>query len=99
VHTILWEFLVPPDRRVEFEAAYGPDGRWAELFGKAEGFVGVELLRCTEQEGRYVTVDRWRSRADYLAFQHDAAAEYATLDRQLDGIAETETRLGAFDGV
>ena len=43
MYTILWEFRVPPDRRDAYETAYGPQGPWAQLFGKAAGFVGVEL--------------------------------------------------------
>jgi heme-degrading monooxygenase HmoA len=97
VYTILWEFLVPPERRAEFERAYAEDGPWAELFARADGFLGIELLRCTEQDGRYLTVDRWRSPADFAAFQRDAAAEYAALDHRLAGLADVETRIGAFD--
>jgi heme-degrading monooxygenase HmoA len=97
MHVILWEFQVPPARRAEFEAAYGASGPWAQLFARAAGFVSVELLRCAEQAGRYVTVDRWRSCADFDAFQHDFGADYAALDRRLEGIAERETRIGAFD--
>ena len=97
MYTILWEFLVPPPRRAEFERAYAADGLWAQLFARAEGFVGVELLRCTEQDGRYLTVDRWRSQADLRAFQRDHGTEYATLDRRLEGIAAIENRIGAFD--
>ena len=97
VYTVLWEFLVPPERRAAFEAAYDADGPWTELFARATGFVGIELLHSTEQEGRYLTVDRWRTRADFLAFRRDHGAEYETLDRRLDGLAEIETRIGAFD--
>jgi heme-degrading monooxygenase HmoA len=97
MYTILWEFRVPPDRCPAFEAAYGPDGPWARLFGKAVGFIGVALLRCAEQAGRYVTIDRWRSRAEFEAFKREFGADYAALDRALEGIADSETRIGAFD--
>jgi heme-degrading monooxygenase HmoA len=97
MYIILWEFRVPPDRRAAFEAAYGPAGPWPRLFARADGFVSVELLRCTEQAGRYVTVDRWRSRADFDAFKRDHGAEYTALDQELEGIADSETRIGAFD--
>ena len=97
MYTILWEFLVSPERRPEFERAYAEDGPWAGLFGRADGYLGTELLRCTEQEGRYLTVDRWRTSADFLAIQRDAAAEYAALDHRLAGLADVETRIGAFD--
>jgi len=97
MHTILWEFHVPATRRAEFEAAYGARGPWAQLFARAPGFVGVELLHCAEQAGRYVTVDRWQSRADFDAFKRDSGADYAELDRRLEGMAERETRIGDFD--
>jgi heme-degrading monooxygenase HmoA len=97
MHTILWEFRVSAERRAAFEAAYGADGPWALLFARAKGFLSVELLRCGDEADRYVTVDRWRSRADFEAFKRDFGTEYAALDRQLDGIAERETRIGTFD--
>jgi heme-degrading monooxygenase HmoA len=97
VYTILWEFRVSSKRRGEFEQAYAVDGPWADLFTRADGFLGVQLLRCVEQDGRYLTVDRWRYRADFLAFQRDFRAEYSALDRRLAGMAEVETRIGAFD--
>jgi heme-degrading monooxygenase HmoA len=97
MHVILWEFQVPPARRAEFEAAYGASGPWSQLFARAAGFASVELLCCAEQAGRYVTVDRWRSRADFDAFKREFGEDYAALDRRLEGIAERETRIGAFD--
>src|SRR5215510_4892280 len=97
MHTILWEFRVPAARRAEFEAAYGARGPWAQLFAQGKGFVSVELLRCGDEAGRYVTVDRWQSRADFEAFKRDFGAEYGALDQQLEGIAEKEIRIGAFD--
>jgi heme-degrading monooxygenase HmoA len=93
----LWEFLVTPAKRAEFEQAYAADGPWAELFGRVDGYTGIQLLRCTEQDGRYLTVDRWSSHADLVAFQREFGTEYATLDRRLAGLAEVETRIGAFD--
>jgi hypothetical protein len=41
---IVWTYEVPADRRAGFEAAYGPNGSWAQLFARAPGFGGVELL-------------------------------------------------------
>ena len=97
MYTILWEFHVPQDRRAAYEAAYGPDGAWARLFAKGEGFVGVELLRCTEQAGRYITVDRWRSHADFEAFKRKFGAAYEALNKELEHLKASETRIGAFD--
>ena len=97
MHFILWEFRVPEARRAAFETAYDSNGAWAQLFAKGDGFLGVELLRSSDDAGRYVTVDRWRSRERFDAFKRDFGAAYAALDRSLDGIAASETRIGAFD--
>jgi len=97
MYTILWEFRVPPDRRDAYETAYGPHGPWARLFAKAAGFIGVELLRCTEQAGRYVTIDRWRSLEDFQAFQRLHGEAYRALDARLEGVAGEEEFVGAFD--
>jgi heme-degrading monooxygenase HmoA len=99
MYVILWEFRVPAERRAAFESAYGPDGAWGRLFAQAAGFLGLDLLRCGEQAGRYVTIDRWQSRDDFDAFKRDFAAPYAALDRELEGLSGVETRLGAFDGL
>jgi len=97
MYIILWEFRVPEARRAAFETAYDSKGAWAQLFAKGDGFLSVELLRSDEEAGRYITVDRWRSRERFDAFKRDFAAEYAALDRSLEGIAASETRIGAFD--
>lgn len=95
-YEIIWEFRVPPHRHADFEAAYGGQGEWARLFAKADGFIEVKLLKCSEQEGRYLTIDRWVSRAAFEAFQMRFSHAYRALDEFLEGMAATETRIGAF---
>ena len=96
MHVILWEFRVPAEQRDAFEAAYGPKGDWARLFARGKGFIGVELLRCAEEAGRYVTVDRWRSVADFDVFKRDFGAQYDALNHKLEHLKAAETRIGAF---
>ena len=95
-YNIVWEFRVPLQRIEEFEAAYGSQGEWARLFGRAAGFIGVKLLHSTDQEGRYLTIDRWVSQAAVAAFQAQFAPDYEALDERLEGIATNETRIGTF---
>lgn len=97
MYTILWEFQVPQNRRAAYEAAYDPDGQWARLFAQGAGFIGVELLRCTEQAGRYITVDRWRSRADFEGFKRTFGQAYEALNQGLEHLKASEQRIGAFD--
>jgi len=96
-HAIVWEFLVPEAQRVAFEAAYGPDGPWALLFRQAPGFLEVKLLRSQESAERYLTIDRWESNTAFENFKSQFAREYQALDRQLEGLASSELRVGAFD--
>lgn len=97
-HILIWEFHAPAMRIAEFEEAYGVDGPWAALFRRAPGFLGTQLLRCTDQPGRYLTIDRWESEAAFDAFTRDFGAEYQALDKALEGLAAVENRIGAFAG-
>jgi heme-degrading monooxygenase HmoA len=58
-YATLWEFTVAAARQAEFEAHYGPDGTWARLFSRADGYLGTELLRDRADPLRYLTIDRW----------------------------------------
>jgi heme-degrading monooxygenase HmoA len=95
-YSIIWEFHVPAENRTEFEAAYASDGLWASLFAKADGFIGLDLLRCTESDARYLTIDRWSSQHAFENFKEAFVPEYEALDNRLEGITTSETRLGAF---
>jgi heme-degrading monooxygenase HmoA len=95
-YNIIWEFRVPEDKVRDFETAYGPNGTWASLFAKADGFIAIELLRCTEEEGRYLTIDRWISQDAFAAFKAAFAPDYQSLDAKFEGQATAENRIGAF---
>jgi heme-degrading monooxygenase HmoA len=83
----------------EFERVYGPDGEWAEFFGRGRGYVGTELLRDVEVPGRYVVVDRWDSAEAYNEF---AAANRDEYMRRVDDTRfhyDQELRFGTFESV
>ena len=94
---ILWRYNVRPERIADFVRIYTSDGEWAKLFAKASGYLGTELLR--EGEGNYLTIDRWRARADFDTFLSLHRAEYEALDKICDGWTLKEERLGAFETV
>ncbi|HEX6851144.1 MAG TPA: antibiotic biosynthesis monooxygenase family protein [Candidatus Polarisedimenticolaceae bacterium] len=96
-HARLWQFDVPPDRQAEFERVYGATGRWAVLFRRAPGYRGTILLRDRSVPNRYVTIDRWRSEADFEAFRQRYATEYEALDAACEALTEREALLGIFD--
>jgi heme-degrading monooxygenase HmoA len=98
VFEIVWEYEVRPEKIAAFEALYGPEGDWARLFSRADGYVETRLLRDTARPMLYLTIDRWLSRAAYEAFFSTAGPAYAALDRRGDALTVRERRLGAFDG-
>jgi 8-oxo-dGTP diphosphatase len=94
-HVLVWEFAPAAGRAAEFERAYGPDGDWARFFRRDPGYLGTELLRGAA--GRYLTIDRWRTRDAFEAFKKREAEEYATLDRRMEALTSHEACLGSFD--
>ena len=95
-HVCVWEFVVAEGSRNAFEDSYGPGGRWARLFSKGAGYLGTELLRDHTDPNRYLTIDRWRSERDYLAFRNRFKAEYEDLDRQCEAMTIRELKIGDF---
>jgi heme-degrading monooxygenase HmoA len=95
----VWEYRVLPAHAREFEAAYGPEGAWARLFRRQEGYLGTDLLRDRADPQRYLTVDRWRAKGDHEAFRRGAAAEFAALDRAGEAWTSEERHLGDFECV
>jgi heme-degrading monooxygenase HmoA len=96
-HLRIWKFRPPEDREEEFAVAYGADGIWAALFGKASGYLGTSLYRPDQSGGWWMTIDRWNSLADFEAFQRELGEEYRMLDAQLEGVAGDEEFVGAFE--
>lgn len=94
---VLWEFEVDAASRAAFESAYGEDGAWVALFRRGDGYGGTSLLRDSAHPGRYLTVDRWQSRAHYEAFQQQHAAAYAALDRRCENLTLAEKLIGYFE--
>ncbi len=98
-YVVIWEFQVRPGAEENFERAYGPDGDWAQLFRRAEGYVRSELLRDREVWGHYLVLDYWGSAAQYDAFHAAHAADYAELDQRCETLTLREVRLGAFSSL
>ena len=94
-HLRLWKFEVPAEVEDRFVAAYKSDGDWARLFATASGFIRTELWRSAD--GSYLTADYWESVEAFERFQANQGDEYRQLDAELEGVAGTETFLGAFD--
>jgi hypothetical protein len=93
---ILWSFKIRPEALGPFERAYGPEGDWAALFRRSPFYLGTELL--SGGDGAFLTIDRWRSKADFDAFMAANRADYDALDKATEGWTLEERRLGLWEG-
>ncbi len=98
-YTYIWAYRVKPDSLDAFLEHYGPDGRWVELFRRAEGYLGTELLRDRAEANRYVTIDRWSSAEAFAKFRSKFASEFEQLDRYCESFTEQEREIGTFGPV
>jgi heme-degrading monooxygenase HmoA len=89
--SIGFAYDVAPDARAEFEAVYGPDGQWAELFRTGEGYIETTLER--RGDGEYLVTDHWRSRADYERFLTLNSARYEAMSQANSRLYLSERRL------
>jgi|SRR5271157_104529 len=101
MHVIIWEFTVREEHIQEFIRVYNSDGDWAQLFKRADGYLGTELLRSSAEPDIFVTtdfltIDRWESATCFDIFLKQFAAEYQRLDKQLEGYTLAEKKVGVF---
>lgn len=93
----IWRYRVAAPMRAEFERRYAGDGDRARLFAQGEGHLGTQLLRDALEPGVFVTLDRWRSDADFQAFLARFGAQYAALDLACDALTSEESDLGQYE--
>src|SRR3954454_21281660 len=83
VYIRVWEYKVDAEHMDAFLAAYGSDGEWARLFQRGRGYVGTELYQGTDDQSRFLTVDRWADEHAWRAFLEQARETYDRLDEQM----------------
>jgi len=93
---VVWQFEIAEDKVAGFEAAYGPEGAWAQLFRTSPNYLGTELLRDAYIPLSYLTIDRWTSEDAFRAFRKEHDKDYEKLDRECDALTGKETRVGAY---
>lgn len=84
----VWAFRPRSDRLDEFHQRYGPEGSWAALFRRADGFLGTTLVAAAGSS--FLTLDRWSKAESFDAFLQAHRAEYDALDRDCEGLLEEE---------
>ena len=55
---VVWQFEIAEEKIAAFEAAYSPDGSWAQLFRTSPKYLGTELLRDAYIPGAYLTIEQ-----------------------------------------
>jgi heme-degrading monooxygenase HmoA len=96
VYVIVWEFRVGQLRQAEFQEKYGPEGAWARFFRGSAGYIRTELVKDVVDHLRFLTLDYWQTEEEFKQFREQNLAEYERLDKEFEGLTESETRLGAF---
>lgn len=93
MYVIVWKYEVLADCEMDFRVAYGPDGDWARLFAKHDGFLGSELL-AIDQDRQYLTIDRWDSRDAFDACMAQDGDEYRRRDQKFEARIASEVIVG-----
>lgn len=95
-YVIVWQFRAWQARNEEFVQKYGPEGAWARFFRSSAGYIRTELVRDVAVDFRYLTLDYWQSEEEFKRFREQNLAEYERLDKEFEGLTESEACLGAF---
>lgn len=93
----IWEFRVTAGSERDFERIYAPDGDWAQLFRLSPDYAGTDLYHDVADVRRYLTMDRWRSRAAFDALKNDRRDEYLTLDGRCTCLIDSERLIGEIE--
>src|SRR5262245_27711303 len=94
---IVWEYMVRKGKVVDFEALYGENGAWVELFRQSPAYVSSVLVRDTKEGQRYLIADRWETEQDFEAFKNEHADRYGELDKQGAKLHRAEHLIGRFE--
>lgn len=91
-----WEFKVHPGKQHEFEKLYGPEGDWEKLFKKHPGYISTQLLKSTEQENTFITIDYWKSKEDLDEFKSTFKNEFEILEKEGEKLTISEKQVGNY---
>lgn len=88
-----------PAASSSFEQIYGLEGDWTQFFESGDGYCGTELNRDFKVARRYVTLDFWTSREDYVRFRNERQAQYQVIDQRCEQLTERESEIGSFERI
>ena len=97
MYSYVWEFQVHPDCKEDFESNYGLRGKWVNLFKRHPAYIRTDLLRDLSNPLRFLTIDTWKSREQYLSFREEFRDEFEALDEKCEAFTINEQSLGDFE--
>lgn len=83
--------------REHFEHIYGSHGDWAQLFRKGDGFLSTQLYRDVKNDGHYITIDSFTSKAAFEKILEQFKNEYDVLDRRCETLTTSERCIGEIE--
>ena len=92
----IWEYKVRDIHQEQFLKIYGPEGKWVQLFKKADGYIRTYLYQDIEDDERFVTVDCWKSKRHRDNFRIEFSREFDHLDDLAEKYTAHEISLGEF---
>lgn len=92
----IWEFQVRDECIAQFKEVYAADGDWAKLFSMIPGYLATELIQDCDHQSRFVTIDYWESREDFLNLRRKVGPQYRDLDIRTEQFTVSERHLGYF---
>jgi heme-degrading monooxygenase HmoA len=93
----IWEFRVTAGSEPDFERIYGQHGDWARLFRLSPEYESTELYHDVADARRYLTIDRWQSKAAFHALKNCWRDEYVTLDGRCSCLLDSERLIGEIE--
>lgn len=97
VFAYIWEYIVKENHLGEFKRIYEPEGDWAQLFRKADGYLATDLHQDKSNPNKFVTVDFWKTKGDRDNFRNQFSEEFKALDEHCERFTEREELIGDFD--
>jgi hypothetical protein len=97
MYSYVWEYQVHPDHITDFESSYGVEGEWVNLFKQHPAYIRTELLKDQNDPLRFLTIDTWKSRKQYLSFREEFRNVFDAIDIKCEAFTIKEQFIGEFD--
>jgi len=94
MYCLVWKYKVS-STKAKFEEEYGRSGSWFKFFEACEDYLGHDLMKG--EDGTYILVDKWMSKADFQDFLDENKAEYDQLNEKSKALYDEEVEMGEYE--